>query len=143
MIALFSAFAFFLAVGAAPPAAPSDAAEPPAAPAAQRSGPQCQTGSTLAVEPGLGSAELVLAFCEASCDGGQPVSCSGASCSAVDRFCPYQQGYVVCDGNYTFCQPACPTEGCTLWQCRQGCSCPGGVSVCHDIDTCECGCIYQ
>lgn len=143
MIALFSAFAFFLAAGAAPPAAPADAAAPPTAPAAVSPAPQCGTGSTLAVEPGLGSAEFVLADCQASCGGGQPVSCSGASCSAVDRFCPYQQGYVQCDGNYTYCQPECPSEGCTYMQCRLGCSCPGGVSICIDIETCECDCVYQ
>lgn len=76
----------------------------------------------------------------AVCTQGPNVSCTGGSnCSAVDQNCPFQQGYVNCDGNYTFCG-TCP---CTHFQCKQGCSCPGGISICVDINTCECDCVYQ
>lgn len=52
------------------------------------------------------------AFCQASCSPYSSVSCSGSSCSAVDRNCSVgQRGYVQCDGNYTYC-PACFVAQC-------------------------------
>ena len=78
------------------------------------------------------------AFCEATCESGT-VSCSGNSCSAVNRNCNFgQQGYVVCDGNYTYCPTTCPPPTCTMFQCRQGCSTPGCFAYCVDLETCEC-----
>jgi hypothetical protein len=136
MIALFSSLAVSLALAAASPAAPP-AATPAAPPDAA---PDCQTAVTMPD----GQEPLFLdSFCQADCTQGADVSCSGTSCSAVNQNCPAgQQGYVVCDGNYTHC-PTCPPPSCGFIQCKLGCSCPGGVSICTNIQTCECECFYQ
>lgn len=135
MIALFSSLAVSLALAAAPPATPAAAA--PAV-----SAPDCQS----AVATPDGQQPLFLdSFCQADCTEGPDVSCSGATCSAVNQNCSFgQRGYVVCDGNRIDC-PVCPGGGggCTFMQCRQGCNCPGGVTVCISVETCECECIYQ
>lgn len=94
-----------------------------------------------AFDPGIGEQSACTA--DANCTEGPDVHCSGnATCEAVDQNCPYTQGFVKCDGNYTFCT-ACPEPPCTIPQCRQGCSCPGGISICVDLELCECDCIYQ
>jgi len=64
------------------------------------------------------------AYCEASC-GGYTISCTGSSCSAQDRNCPSAQGFVQCDGSYTWCTPTCPecTEG-TIQIIGTGDCCP-------------------
>ena len=60
-----------------------------------------------------------MAFCEATCSSGSKISCSGSTCSAKDD----PDGYVVCDGDYTYCpRPACSPEGATRWVDR-GCCC--------------------
>jgi hypothetical protein len=49
-------------------------------------------------------------LCTADCGEHADVSCEAASCSAVNRNCSAgEQGYVVCNGVYTYC-PGCP--GC-------------------------------
>lgn len=53
------------------------------------------------------AASLTKATCIASC-GSTTVTCSytpPATCVAVDRSCPSQQGYVSCNGFTTFCPP--------------------------------------
>lgn len=64
--------------------------------------------------------------CTASCGSSSPVSCTtSGSCSAVDRNCGAgQQGYVECNGSYTYC-PAC---GCPEGQVlnEDGGCCIGG-----------------
>lgn len=65
------------------------------------------------------------AYCEANCSPYSNVSCSGGTCSAADRNCSAgQQGFVQCDGNYSYC-PAC---GCPEgWvDYRDGGCCQGG-----------------
>lgn len=64
------------------------------------------------------------AYCSADC-GSYSVSCSGGTCSGVDRNCAAgQQGYVQCDGVTTYC-PACGcNEGWVEW--RDGGCCQGG-----------------
>jgi hypothetical protein len=47
------------------------------------------------------------------CDALPDISCSGNTCSARSRNCPYQRGYVKCDGVYTWCSQPCP-------QCTNG-----------------------
>jgi len=79
------------------------------------------------------------AFCEATCETGT-VSCSGNSCSAVNRNCSFgQQGFVVCDGNYTYCPTTC-SSSCTYFECRQPCWPPPGqcFAYCVSLETCEC-----
>lgn len=140
MIALLSSVALALALAAAPPAAPVEAAP---AEAPQLSAPTCQPGAPAVTLPDGQEPLFLDSFCQADCTEGSDVSCSGATCSAVNQNCSIgQQGYVECDGNRTYC-PTCPCVGCTLFQCRQGCSCPGGVSVCVDQCACECECIFQ
>jgi hypothetical protein len=140
MITLFSALSLALMATAAPAAPPAGpAAGPQSTPA-----PACQTAPAVAA-PGLEGAEFVLSFCQSDCTEGPDVSCNGTSCSAVDQNCSVgQQGFVQCDGNYTYC-PVCPPSGggCTRVECRMGCGCPGGLSVCVDLQTCECECIYE
>lgn len=55
------------------------------------------------------------AVCKADCGALPDVSCSGTSCSAMDRNCGAgQRGYVECNGVRTYC-PIC---GCTEGQVR-------------------------
>lgn len=71
------------------------------------------------------------AYCSANC-GGYSVSCSGGTCSAVDRNCAVgQQGYVQCDGATTYCSPSCGVcnEGWVEW--RDGGCCQGGYQKYH------------
>jgi hypothetical protein len=47
--------------------------------------------------------------CTADCGDLEPVSCQGDRCTAVNRACPSEDGYVECDGTYTYCgPPTCP-----------------------------------
>ena len=62
-----------------------------------------------------GGGEGTQSFCSADCGAYAPVSCNGNSCSAVNRSCPEQRGYVQCDGNYFYC-PECPTTP----ECTEG-----------------------
>lgn len=65
-------------------------------------------------------------YCQADCGSDPDVSCSGSvSCQAVDRSCPYQRGYVVCDGYYTYCPKVCP-------QCEEGTIRLIGTGTCCD-----------
>ncbi len=81
--------------------------------------------------------------CTATCTEGPNQQCSGTSCHAVNQNCSTGvQGYAECDGTYHYCA-ACPGGGCTFFECRHACYCPGGFSYCVDISTCECDCIYQ
>lgn len=139
MVALFSSIVLLLAAGTAPPAV-APAAE--AAPVV--SAGLCQQGPAAAGAVGGGSAVFLDSFCQADCTEGPDVSCSGDVCSAQNQVCSSgQQGHVTCDGQTTFC-PSCPSEpGCTIFECRQGCSCPGCFRVCVDQSTCTCDCICQ
>jgi hypothetical protein len=58
-----------------------------------------------------------LVTCTADCGPYSDVSCStNGTCTAVDRNCPSQRGWVTCNGVTTFC-PVC-TSGCTEGQFR-------------------------
>ena len=72
-------------------------------------------------------------YCEANCSPYSKVSCSGGTCSSVDRNCSAgQRGYVQCDGVTTYC-PVCPTPGCNEgWvEYRDGGCCQGGYQKWH------------
>lgn len=138
MVTLFSSIVLLLAAGTGPAGA-----APAAAPVA--SAPLCEAGSAAAAAPGSGSALFLDSFCQADCTEGPDVSCSGNTCSAQNQVCSAgQQGHVTCDGQTTPC-PTCPPTGggCTLFQCRQGCNCPGCFRSCVDLATCTCECICQ
>lgn len=139
MNVLLSALVIALGSGLAPAAV-----EPDPAPALVEAAAPICGGPALfevagAVEQGIGA----MAACTASADclAGGTVNCQGNNnCSAQDQTCLSCEGWVECDGNRTYC-PAC--EQCTFNQCRQGCSCPGGVSNCVNFCTCECECIWM
>jgi hypothetical protein len=64
-------------------------------------------------------------YCEADCGPYGSVSCSGDTCSAVDRNCAAgQRGYVQCDGATTYCPTCGCPEGWVEW--RDGGCCSGG-----------------
>lgn len=71
---------------------------------------KAQSGPITAPAP-LVFASTMAAYCEADC-GGTTIACSGSSCSAQDRNCPWSEGHVTCDGQ-TYSCGACPTTGCT------------------------------
>lgn len=80
-----------------------------------------------AATKGPGGGVIAPAYCQASC-GSYNVSCSGDTCSAVDRNCGAgQQGYVQCDGVPIFCSVCgggqC-NDGWVDW--RDGGCCQGG-----------------
>jgi hypothetical protein len=144
MMTLLSAFVLTLGASAAPAAAapvdllaPQDIANvlclPAAAPVEMARG----GGS----DPEIGAQ----AYCVATCTQSPNVSCSGNSCSAVNQNCAScVQGYVQCDGVYQYCGECAGCGGsCTFFQCRQSCSCPGGISVCDNPETCECHCEWM
>lgn len=86
-----------------------------------RSGPS--SIQTAASKDGPGGI-TAFAYCQASC-GSYSVSCSGGTCSSVDRNCAAgQQGYVQCDGAPTYCASCGCNEGWVDW--RDGGCCQGG-----------------
>ena len=95
-----------LAADGSPPA-PVPAAQPLATPA----GVNCSAPSTeqpLDEVLFASSGPQSNATCTADCYPFADVSCStSGSCTAVDRNCPNQRGYVKCGTSYTFC-PVCP-----------------------------------
>jgi hypothetical protein len=112
---------------------------------------QQQTGVLFAATHSRTGPIGVNALCTATaqCSPGT-VSCQGnnspASCTAVDRNCPGEQGHVTCDGNTTWCPAPCPCTTGTLQQ-RECCQCDqtgdcfaccvcGGGSKAHCFDQC-------
>ena len=76
---------------------------------------------------GLGGV-VANAYCQANCYPYSNVSCSGATCSSVDRNCGAgQQGYVQCDGVPTFCPAECGGGG----NCQEGSSYYQDGGCCH------------
>ena len=80
-----------------------------------------------AKKDGPGGGVVAFSYCQASC-GSYNVSCSGDTCSAVDRNCGAgQQGYVQCDGAPIFCHSCNPPQCNEGWQeWRDGGCCGGG-----------------
>jgi hypothetical protein len=78
--------------------------------------------------------------CTASCGIDHPLTCpSGTTtCSAVDRSCPDQRGYVICDGVKTRC-PVCPMDcDSLLADCAAQCGrCPISSFQCNPY-VCNC-----
>jgi hypothetical protein len=80
---------------------------------------------------------LEKATCFANCGTDPVVSCTGTTCTGVDRNCPAnQRGHVSCTTNgvttTTFCQSTCPISGncqtCdTTGDCFACCRCGGGT----------------
>ena len=58
----------------------------------------------------------------------QGVSCSGATCSAVQRSCHAEVGHVTCDGNTYYCGPCCTDGTIKIVSGGPACSCPNGGS---------------
>jgi hypothetical protein len=53
----------------------------------------------------------VKSSCTASCGGSATVSCSGSSCSAVDRNCGNnERGHVTCGTTTTYCAASCSCD---------------------------------
>src|SRR4051794_21589630 len=75
------------------------------------------------------------ATCTANCWNGGTVTCTAASCTAVNGSCPGEPGHVTCDGVTTWCSAVCPTD-CTAdpyWcteDCDALCAC-GGTLICN------------
>lgn len=137
MITLLSAFVLTLGATAAPATAPE-------APVVSLDPATALCLPSAPVDMARGGGDIpdpsAQAFCIAYCQDGTSRSCSGNSCSASDQNCPYTQGFVQCDGNYQYC-PTCPPT-CGPAQCRQQCSCPGGISVCDSLVECSCHCEF-
>lgn len=78
----------------------------------------------------------ITAYCEADCGSHPSVSCEGSSCSAVDRNCPSQKGYVQCDGDYQYC-PDCichyNCQPCAAWGQTDDCGCTCLKNVCGRV----------
>jgi len=90
----------------------------------------CGGASSEALSGGevLGDASRELAGCTALCDSGS-VSCTGATCSAVDYH------GVTCGGTFYACppppNPSCPYESCSPYS-GQACWSPGASVTCCD-----------
>jgi hypothetical protein len=93
------------------------------------------SGVLLAAKPVLGEKSSCTAT--AACETGT-VTCNGnSSCTAVDRDCPFERGYVTCDGTTTV---VCPTPCCNTGTPRQRACCRCSVtSDCWDCAFCEFG----
>lgn len=68
-----------------------------------------------------------LASCSANCYGAGSASCSGSSCTAVDRNCSAgQRGYAQCGGTTHYCNTC--SSGCTgsCCECLSECGSTGG-----------------
>jgi hypothetical protein len=111
-------------------------------PAVSGACPTSQSGALFAArgaKPGS-KPGFMKAYCEALCGQDPVVSCSGSSCSAVNRNCPNEQGHVTCDGTTYWCSEPCPADcgspfccGCeNTGSCFACCRCEGGTAV-------ECG----
>ncbi len=75
------------------------------------------------------------AFCQADCMGAGTASCTGTTCTAVNRNCSAAQpGYARCDGVTYWCNP-CPGPTCNP-SCKLVCAPTGGK--CVATNTCAC-----
>jgi hypothetical protein len=78
--------------------------------------PASTEGPGLPTDPALDGKVLLSGIestCTASCGGTSTVSCStSGTCTAVDRSCPTQRGYVQCGTTKTNCPFACPVNNC-------------------------------
>lgn len=81
------------------------------------------------------------AFCEVQCPSGT-VSCTGnPTCNAVNRDCSIlEAGHVTCNGQSTYCTPACCSTGTP--QEKACCRCEATGS-CFDCCRCDGGTIGQ
>jgi hypothetical protein len=82
------------------------------------------------------------AACTADCWNGSQVSCTGASCYAVDSSCPDQRGYCWgSDTGYRYC-PRCCSSTIPCWKIDGwSCSPDGSHTDCMDGSACySCRC---
>lgn len=139
----------------APAAATSLADDAGAAPATATSGPAaspakaeaCKTARVdlfSAALPMLGGVESQ-ALCQADC-GDLIIQCNGSRCSAADRNCPDEQGFVECDGEFTYCgdecTPVCGDGDCEFGEadtCPSDC-CGDGICQFDEAATCPTDC---
>lgn len=79
----------------------------------------------------------VRAVCTVDCgELNSPVSCSGTTCTAVDRSCPGERGHVTC-GTTTLTCPVCCTNGQIKFVITgPNCSCDGGTKTPRDRYLC-------
>ncbi|SEM41940.1 hypothetical protein SAMN05444354_116124 [Stigmatella aurantiaca] len=91
----------------------------------------------------LNQSTAALSSCTNDCSstGGSPVSCSGFFCSSGNN---PGGSYVVCDGQFTYCQPPPPPPPpgpCAGFQinCPYGGSvqCPSSTQTCSEYSTCS------
>lgn len=99
-----------LAAGFAVGAADEPASPPVESSATEPSAPSRPAGDSQKAPQPLPPAPQEASTCTATADCGTypDVSCTGSgTCTAVDRNCPNQEGYVRCGSTYKFCPP-CP-----------------------------------
>ena len=124
----------------APAFAEEAATQPsPSAEAAPEDGAACGTVQAEAGLPGVPALEMqpeptpttctATAFCESG-----SVSCTGCPSDRQHANCPYQRGWVSCNGNVTYC-PACAPAACDP-PCKQVCwptggQCSNGQCYCY------------
>lgn len=138
-----SAYLFLLACTVAVPAFAADGTAPTVA--ADGTAPELVLAAEPLPAPAVGSCAAPLddvlfasnasgikggggnATCTADCGAYPDVSCSiSGSCTAVDRNCPNQRGYVQCGSTFKFC-PECPCpEGHHRYTQTGGC-CDCGI----------------
>lgn len=133
IMVILSAFVFVLTPAVALCSEMPAVATPASAVSPQQSAPELQAGGS---DPlffsgrGLTPTE---SNCSANCGSGSSVSCSGPSCSAVDRNCDIgQRGYCTGSGGTTYCPEECycivtvdcaeyPDVSCVSWTSSSAC----------------------
>ena len=102
-----------------------------AAPPTHSSPALCSSDSATVGQANFVSGINTKAECTADCGPFTDVSCSGATCNAVNRSCPGQRGYVTCDTTTYYCpvcEPEC-TEGALKFEkTGPNCSCSVGTA---------------
>ena len=97
----------------------------------------CSGASMPAEQSQIGGGSVPPAYCYLDCgSSGPPITCTGITCSAVDRSCPWDPGHITCDGITYYCPPCC-TEGATkVENAGPVCSCEDGLSTPKDRYKC-------
>ncbi|HEX3131313.1 MAG TPA: hypothetical protein VH394_28510 [Thermoanaerobaculia bacterium] len=100
--------------------------------------PSCGTANVatplwMARPGGGGGGVTAQTTCVADCGNGTSVSTlCGGTCTATDVNCPYNRGYVTCNGVYTYCSNTCSTA--PPCDTVEGAYCSGGSTTCSRSD---------